>query len=41
MKCKFMRAMTTCCSMALALTPFLHYKGISLIFFGEPKYPMQ
>lgn len=38
-KLKFRRALTTACSLALALTPFFYYNGASLIFFGEPKHP--
>lgn len=40
MRHHIMKAMTNVCALALALTPFLQYKPMSLLFFGEPKYPM-
>ncbi|MCM1236398.1 MAG: hypothetical protein NC489_40485 [Ruminococcus flavefaciens] len=39
MKTRLMNAITGVCALALALTPFFHYKGCSIVFFGEPKYP--
>lgn len=39
MKNKLMNALTGICTLALALTPFFYYKGSSIVFFGEPKYP--
>lgn len=39
MKNTMMKAATSICTLALALTPFFHFKGASLLFFGEPKYP--
>ena len=39
MQRQLMRITTSICAFALALTPFFHYKGSSVFFFGEPKYP--
>ena len=39
MKTRLMKAITGLCTLALALTPFFHCKGSSIIFFGEPEYP--
>lgn len=34
------KAATSICTFALALTPFFHFKGVSLLFFGEPNDPL-
>lgn len=39
MKTRFMHIATNVCSLTLALMPYFYYKGSSIIFFGEPKYP--
>lgn len=39
MKKHVFRGITTICSLAMALTPFFHFYGTSLLFFGEPKHP--
>lgn len=35
----FLNAMSSLCALAIALTPFFHFKGVSLVLFGEPPYP--
>lgn len=40
MKDKLFKAAITICSLSLALTPFYNFKGISVLFFGEPESPM-
>ncbi len=39
MKSKLIKVSTFLCTLALALTPFYHFKGCSIVFFGEPEYP--
>ena len=39
MKNRLMRAITSVCTFAIALTPFFHTNTSSFIFFGEPEYP--
>ena len=39
MKRRLLQAITGICTLALALTPFFHYKGSCIVFFGETKYP--
>lgn len=39
MKRRLMNIATRICAFSLALTPFFQYKGSSVFFFGEPKYP--
>lgn len=39
MKRRLMNISTSICAFALALTPFFYYKGCSVFFFGEPKFP--
>lgn len=39
MKYRFMSAMTSLCSLCLIFAKLFHWKGVSIILFGEKEYP--